>query len=436
MKYFSRPYKMIGTAALLGLTMGWIATPPAAPAQTAISRIMQEINPLLSHSQGYLGVLVSDVDNDSANKLKLKEVRGAVITLIDHDAPAGQIGLHVNDVVLSVNGQTVEGAEHFGRMMREVPAGHKVTLIISHDGTPQTVTVQLVDRKKMEHDVWNKMNDSDSFPPPPAGMGLLTGGGEGWSLGHVSPFGSSLKVGALVEPLTSQMADYLGVQSGVMVKQVARKSEAANAGLKAFDVILKVGSDPIQTTADWDRALRSNEGKQVQVTILRERKQQTVNLQVDSKHHSQVEWYDILPQGECPEVAALDPQMNQEIGRELAESLLQQAQEFHPQIDQQQLDQLRKQSEAMRDMFKDQKFPEFKVDPKAMEELQKQMGQFRQSFKADQFKIDPKQMEELQRQMEEFRKSFPQNFQMERWQLDKFNHQLEQMHDLSLGQTA
>jgi len=423
---------MIGVAALLGLTMGWIAAPPGAPAQTTISHFMREINPLLSHSQGYLGVLVSDVDNDSANKLKLKDVRGAVITLIDHDAPAGQIGLHVNDVFLSVNGQTVEGAEQFGRMMREIPAGHKVTLVVSHDGTPQTVTVQLVDRKKMEHDVWNKMNDSDAFPPPPSGMGLLTGGGEGWSLGHVSPFGSSLKVGALVEPLTSQMADYLGVQSGVMVKQVARKSEAANAGLKAFDVILKVGSDSIQTTADWDRALRSNEGKQVQVTILRERKQQTVNLQVDSKHHSQVEWTDILPQIECPEVAELD----QELGRDLAESLRQEAQDFQPGIDQQQLDSLRRQSEALRDMFKAEKFPDFKVDPKQMEELRKQMDQFRQSFKGDQFKIDPKQMEELRRQMEEFRKSIPQNFQMHRWQFGEFHRQLEQMCDLNLDQTA
>ena len=43
-------------------------------------------------------------------------------------------------------------------------------------------------------------------------------------------FGSSLNVGAMVEPLTSQMADYLGVPSGLMVKQVARKSEARRPG--------------------------------------------------------------------------------------------------------------------------------------------------------------------------------------------------------------
>ena len=80
------------------------------------------------------------------------------------------------------------------------------------------------------------------------------------------------------------MAEYLGVANGLMVKQVARRSEAAVAGMKAFDVILKVGPETIATMADWDRALRSNKGKTVQVTILRNRKQQTLTLQVDSKH--------------------------------------------------------------------------------------------------------------------------------------------------------
>jgi len=101
---------------------------------------------------------------------------------------------------------------------------------------------------------------------------------------------SSLKVGALVEPLTAQMADYLGVGNGLMVKQVARKSQAAAAGMKAFDVILKVGTDNIATVSDWDRAMRANQGKTVGVTILRDKRQQTVNLLVDSKKKGEVEF--------------------------------------------------------------------------------------------------------------------------------------------------
>jgi S1-C subfamily serine protease len=263
---------------------------PAAHAQAGdLVQLLQEPSPLLGHSsttQGYLGVDVTDVDQAQAQTLKLKDVRGAVITLIDHDAPAGEIGLKVNDVVLELNGQQVEGAEQLRRMLKEIPAGRKVSLEISRDGSIQTLAVELADRRVMEQNVWNKIDNGGDVFTQGSGMGILAGEGDAPMPGgfHMPFFGSTLNVGAMVEPLTSQMADYLGVNNGLMVKQVAHKSEAAAAGLKAFDVILKVGSDAITTLSDWDRSLRANEGKPVQVTILRDRKQETLTLQVDSKH--------------------------------------------------------------------------------------------------------------------------------------------------------
>jgi S1-C subfamily serine protease len=62
------------------------------------------------------------------------------------------------------------------------------------------------------------------------------------------------------------------------------------AGLKAFDVILKVDAFSIKTLGDWERALRANQGKPVQVTVLREKKQQTLTLQVDSKRHGLIDF--------------------------------------------------------------------------------------------------------------------------------------------------
>jgi S1-C subfamily serine protease len=116
-------------------------------------------------------------------------------------------------------------------------------------------------------------------------MGVLPGASDAPLPGmfNMPIWGANLNVGALVEPIGAQMADWLGVPSGLIVKQVARKSEAAASGLRAKDVILKVGTDTVTTVSDWDRALRTNEGKPVQVTILREGKQLTLTLQVDSK---------------------------------------------------------------------------------------------------------------------------------------------------------
>jgi serine protease Do len=300
MKYFSRPYRnmfhalskksLFGVSVSAVMIAGMVYRPNRAPAQSAgLAEVMQEPSALLhSSSQGYMGVLVGDIDSDSAAKLKLKDAHGVVVTLIDHDAPAAQAGVRVNDVVLQVNGQPVETTEQFSRVMREIPAGRSVSLVISRDGAVQTIAVQLADRKKMEHDVWNRLDNGGDQSTSAPGMGILSGGsGDVPSGGFHIPFvgSSTLNVGVLVEPLTSQMADYLGIQSGLMIKQVGRKSQAEAAGLKAFDVILKVGADGIATTADWDRALRANQGKPVPVTILRDRRQQSVTLQVDTKHH-------------------------------------------------------------------------------------------------------------------------------------------------------
>jgi len=382
MKHFLRPYHGIGIL----VVMGMIAGARGGSAQsTQMVELLQGTNPLIVHSsaQGYLGAYVEDVDSDKAQALKLKEVRGAVITLIDHDAPAGQIGLRVNDVVLQLNGQNVEGAEQLRRMLREIPPGRKVSLEFSRDGNLQTTSVELADRHAMEHDVWNKLGkDGDVFVAQNPGMGVLEGGGDASLPGmfHMPIFGSTLNVGAMVEPLAAQTADFLGVANGLMVKTVAHKSEAASAGFKPHDVILKVGNDPITTLSDWDRALRSNQGKSVQVTILRDRKQQTLTLQVDSKHKTgALELEELFPSGDCPLVAELDANAGQIFG-----------------MDEQAAKALRDQSKG----------DNFKFDQKQMDEFKQQMEEFRKDFKSDEFKFDQKQLDEMKQRMEEFRNSF------------------------------
>jgi serine protease Do len=428
MKHFSRPdhrsyrnrYLFIGTALLAAVVA--LAPQPARAQLSGLAQVLEQPSPAMhSGSQGYMGVLVGDVDTDTAAKLKLKDVRGAVVTLIDHDAPAAQSGIRINDVVLQVNGQGVEGAEAFTRMLREIPAGHKVNLLISRDGTPQTIVVELVDRKKMEHDVWNKLDSGGDPVSSAPGLGILSGGAGDVPSGsfHMPFFGSTLNVGAMVEPLTSQMADYLGIQSGLMVKQVVRKSEAETAGIKAFDIIVKVGAENIATTADWDRALRANQNKPVQVTILRDRKQQTITLQVDSKrHHAELE--DFFTDGDCPLMAALDPDVASELGRQLAgdDSAIQSLSESAKAR--------RDEAEALRDQAKGQGF---QLDKKQMDELKQQMQQFSQSFKPEDFKLDRKQMDELQQQMQqfdspEFQKQFRDEMQK---QMDRLRRQMEEM---------
>ena len=212
---------------------------------------------------------------------------------------------------------------------------------------------------------------------------------------------------------------------------MAKKSEAAAAGLKAFDVILRVGTEPITNLAGWDRALRSNEGKQVQVTVLRDRRQQTLTLQVDSKRHSELEWEQVFPGESGMEVAEVNPQVEMLFGpgSETAEQMREQAEQLKDQmkdwkfdpndakklsaqirgmvnseISEQQMQEMMKQAEQWRDAMKGEGSL---LDQKQMDELKRQMEEFRKDFKPGDLKPDPKQMDELKKQMEEFKTPVP-----------------------------
>ncbi len=235
-------------------------------------------------SPSYLGVDVGDVDQERSQALHLKEARGAEITVLDHDAPAGKVGLKLHDVILQVDEQAIQNAEQMKRLLHDAAPGKKLQLLVSRDGTQQTVQVQLADRKKMEEQAKQEL-DLAGVSSTGHNSFLSHGGSDVPGGFHLPGWGSSLNVGVMVEPLAPQTAEMLGLNSGIMIKSIARKSAADVSGLKRNDVILQIGGESVTTASDWERLLRSSEGKPVQVTILRDRVKQLVLLQVDGKRH-------------------------------------------------------------------------------------------------------------------------------------------------------
>ena len=53
---------------------------------------------------------------------------------MDHDGPAGKMGLREHDVVVQMNGAAVTGEEVLRRMLRDTAPGRTVTLLLSRDG--------------------------------------------------------------------------------------------------------------------------------------------------------------------------------------------------------------------------------------------------------------------------------------------------------------
>jgi serine protease Do len=244
----------------------------------------------------YLGVDIADVSSERLSTLKLKEEQGAEVTMVDQDAPAGKAGLHEHDVILTMNGTAVESAAQLRRMIRETPAGRVVALGISRDGQPLTLKVQLADRRKTSKSFVNPQDFKFEMPAMPviADLDIPVS----IVIAH-----SSMRSGLMVENITPQLGDFFGVKNGngVLVRSVDKGSRAEKAGFRAGDVVVKVNAQPIHDTSDFTHALRSLSGASAPVTVIRDRKEQSLTLTLPAKKDSGLLMEDSF---DIPEVTA------------------------------------------------------------------------------------------------------------------------------------
>ncbi|MFT4113577.1 PDZ domain-containing protein [Silvibacterium sp.] len=274
MKHLSRLVFAVTAMAVMpsGLTALGMRTGHPAPAAPQAAMATGSVS-------GYLGIGVRDIPADRVKDLKLKDPSGAEIITLDHDAPAASAGLKLHDVVLQMNGQAVSNAELLRRMLHETPPGRAVTLLVSRDGQPQTISATLADQAQLEH---SALDNLTVVPDPNSDGDIALTAPTTHSYGF---FGSLLfggpSIGLQLDPLNAQLADYFGLHDGrgLLVKRVAANSAGSAAGLKAGDVVTRVNGRNMASVGDWDKAMHANRGKQVQVTIFRNHREFMVSLQ-------------------------------------------------------------------------------------------------------------------------------------------------------------
>jgi len=99
---------------------------------------------------------------------------------------------------------------------------------------------------------------------------------------------SSLRSGLMVENITPQLGDFFGVKggSGVLVRSVEKGSRSEKAGFRAGDVIVRVNNESVHDTSDFTRALRATSGGAAAVTVIRDKREQNLNLTLPDKKDS------------------------------------------------------------------------------------------------------------------------------------------------------
>ncbi|MGA7410060.1 MAG: PDZ domain-containing protein [Bryobacteraceae bacterium] len=218
------------------------------------------------HSGGgsYLGVGIMDIDAGRAKVLKLGQGHGVEVSRVETNSPAAKAGIQIGDVLLEFNGQPLDGPQQLGHLVHETPPGNKVKILVWRAGKSETVWAVVEARKYRTPDL------TLMWPPPPGAMTPdMPGSHQSWQ---------SRMLGVECEPVANQLAAYFGVKQGVLIRFVISGTAADRAGLKAGDVVTKVGDHPVAEPREISEALRDYVAKKVDVAVTRDRRDVIVKV--------------------------------------------------------------------------------------------------------------------------------------------------------------
>ncbi len=202
--------------------------------------------------RGWLGVTIQPLTPALAKSLGLPGTRGALVASVREDSPASRAGLKPGDVITMYDGREVARPEELPRAVAATPVGRDVPMTVVRDGKTLTLTPRIT-----------QLAESEERPAAKAaGRGSL---------------------GLAVQPLTPEVAKELGLadRRGVLVRDVEDGSPAANAGIRAGDVIVEIDRQPIASVTDVKRVL-DRHAKHAPVLFLVHRNDASLYLAVES----------------------------------------------------------------------------------------------------------------------------------------------------------
>ncbi len=261
----------------------------AVPVNMAHS-VMDQV---ISHGKvvrGYLGVVPQDITAAMAESLHLTDTRGALVGDVPAGSPAAQAGIQRGDVILELDGQRVENSNQLRSRVSGMAPGTDVRVKFLHDGAEKNVTVKLGELPADGGPApAPRANPPGRYYNPPPDQGYSHSqdpgryrGSQGYLPGrgyapqgdqYSGPDRGSGLEGVAVQNLDAQTARQLRLPPmtrGVVVTDVTPGTMAAAAGMQPGDLIQEVDHARVNSTHDFDRALRRAPGHTVLLLVNRQ----------------------------------------------------------------------------------------------------------------------------------------------------------------------
>lgn len=226
--------ELIGlNTAILAPSRGSIGIGFAIPSNMTKS-IMDQLIQYGDVQRGILGIVTQDLTPDLAEAFNTTAKQGAAISMIQPDSPAELAGLHINDIIVSVNNSPVKNASDVINTVGFLRVNSKVTLGVIRDNKSISVSAALLDPKKRAESIQAR----DPFL-----------------------YGIELKNYKEVSPLHGNVA-------GILVLSIDQDSNAWQGDLRPGDVIISANQQRVATIDDLRKAA-SKAGHTLLINALR-----------------------------------------------------------------------------------------------------------------------------------------------------------------------
>jgi len=197
----------------------------------------------------WLGAKLQVVTPEIAESLGLKTPSGALVASVVSGSPAARAGLKSSDLIMAVDGQTIEDPNAFDYRFATHPLGGTSQLDVQRGGKPIRLAVPLE-------------------TAPDVGRNEIT-------LTARSPF-----QGAKVANISPAVADELHLDAdteGVVITEIGDDSTAGQVGFQKGDIIVAVNNTKVGKTADLEKAT-SQSARLWRITLVRGGQQINVTL--------------------------------------------------------------------------------------------------------------------------------------------------------------
>lgn len=186
-------------------------------------------------SRGWLGVTIGSVDENLAEAVGLSEAKGAIVSAVTSDSPAEDSGLQRGDIIVKVNGQTVDDATITTRVVGSLAAGSDNKFEIYRDGKRRTIDVKVGERPA-------NPNQAFTSPQPDAD----------------SPEGDEGPLGVSLKPLDAEAREGLNIdrgEKGLLITDIDSDSPFYEAGLREGMAILDINYKKLDTIAALEQEI-------------------------------------------------------------------------------------------------------------------------------------------------------------------------------------